>query len=72
MADESARPAESDPSPPSNRTRIAVGAGAAVVAVAAAAGVVEVVRNSQNIPAGSIRVNIHLRRPSLPPFQFHP
>jgi hypothetical protein len=22
--------------------------------------------------AGSIRVNIHLRRPSLPPFQFHP
>jgi isoquinoline 1-oxidoreductase alpha subunit len=57
VADENARPAESDPSPPSNRTRAAVGAAAAVVAVAAAAGVVEVVRNSQNIPAGSIRVN---------------
>jgi isoquinoline 1-oxidoreductase alpha subunit len=57
VADENARPAESDPGPPSNRTRVAVGAGAAVVAVAAAVGVVEVVRNSQNVPAGSIRVN---------------
>ncbi|HYW23476.1 MAG TPA: (2Fe-2S)-binding protein [Terriglobales bacterium] len=57
MADESTRPADGDPGTPSNRTRIAVGAGAAVVAAAAVAGVVEVVRNSQNIPAGSIRVN---------------
>jgi isoquinoline 1-oxidoreductase alpha subunit len=58
MADENVRPAEgAPPSPPSNRGRIAVGAGAAVVAAAAAVGVVEVVRNSQAIPAGSIRVN---------------
>jgi isoquinoline 1-oxidoreductase subunit alpha len=58
MADENARPAESDPGPPSARTRAAIGAGAAVVAVAAAAGVVEVVRNSRGtVPAGSIRVN---------------
>jgi len=58
MADENVRPAEgASPSPPSNRARIAVGAGAAVVAAAAAVGVVEVVRSSQSVPAGSIRVN---------------
>src|SRR5215472_1491006 len=58
MADEHVRPAEgASPSPPSSRGRIAIGAGAAVVAAAAAVGVVEVVRNSQSIPAGSIRVN---------------
>ena len=58
MADENARPADGDHSPPSSRGKIAVGAGAAaVVAAAAAVGVVEVVRSSQGIPAGSIRVN---------------
>lgn len=57
MADENTRPSESDPGPASNRARIAVGAGAAVVAAAATVGVVEVVRNSQRIPSGSIRVN---------------
>jgi isoquinoline 1-oxidoreductase alpha subunit len=57
MADENPRPAESSPSPRSSRAKIAVGAGAVVVAAAATVGVVEVVRNSQSIPAGSIRVN---------------
>jgi isoquinoline 1-oxidoreductase alpha subunit len=58
MADENARPADSDPSPPPSRARGRIAAGAAAAAaVAAAVGVVEVVRNSQNVPAGSIRVN---------------